>query len=64
MLLRDHSVLENISLLTDMVAKLWDGSEVKFDGSEVKEISIEVGDYSILIAWNNGNVYRAESIHI
>ncbi len=47
-----------------MVAKLWDGSEVKFDGSEVKEISIEVGDYSILIAWNNGNVDRTESIRI
>lgn len=57
MLLREHSVLENISLLTDMVAKL-------LDGSEVKEIIFEVGDYSILIAWNNGNVDRAESIHI
>ena len=52
MLLREHSVLENISLLTDMVAKL-------LDGSEVKEIIFEVGDYSILIAWNNGNVDRA-----
>ena len=47
-----------------MVAKLWDGREVKFDGSEVKEIVIEIGDYSLLIVWNDGNVDRAESIHI
>ena len=48
----------------DMVAKLWDGSTVKFSGSDVKEISIEIDDYSILISWKDGNVDRAESISI
>lgn len=47
-----------------MVAKLWDGSTVKFSGCDVKEISIEIDDYSILISWNDGNVDRAESISI
>ena len=47
-----------------MVAKLWDGSTVKFSGSDVKEISIEIDDYSILIAWKNGDVDIAESISI
>lgn len=47
-----------------MVAKLWDGSIVRFSGNEVQEISIEIDDYSILIAWKNGNCDRAESISI
>lgn len=47
-----------------MVAKLWDGSTVRFNGNEVQEISIEIDDYSILISWKDGNVDRAESISI